>query len=177
MSRSLTASDRSALIRLASGMPKGSPERRAILAGLERVALEFASEKALKKYLKEHPNADPKNHYVKKDEGSSARPVGLLKEVGEGGLKQFSMFSRNMNDFDFSSAEAAYEEVLEVLDGLDKFADDVWGSNPADGVDDALNELKDGLEEAAANLEEGDLDWGKSEFKRAWKTFQKSIKD
>ena len=34
MSRTLTASDRKALIRLASAMEKGSPERKAILAGL-----------------------------------------------------------------------------------------------------------------------------------------------
>lgn len=34
MSRKLTASDRSALIRLASTMPVGSPERKAILASL-----------------------------------------------------------------------------------------------------------------------------------------------
>ena len=34
MSRTLTASDRSALIRLASSMPVGSADRRAILAGL-----------------------------------------------------------------------------------------------------------------------------------------------
>lgn len=36
MSRTLTASDRSALIRLASAMPVGSPERKAILAGLKQ---------------------------------------------------------------------------------------------------------------------------------------------
>ena len=35
MSRTLTATDRSALIRLASTLPAGSPERRAILAGLK----------------------------------------------------------------------------------------------------------------------------------------------
>ena len=34
-SRKVTASDRSALIRLASTMPVGSPERKAILAGLQ----------------------------------------------------------------------------------------------------------------------------------------------
>ena len=34
MPRTLTAADRSALIRLASTMPSGSPERRAILASL-----------------------------------------------------------------------------------------------------------------------------------------------
>ena len=40
MSRTLTASDRSALIRLASALPAGSPERKAILAGLEKSAAE-----------------------------------------------------------------------------------------------------------------------------------------
>lgn len=39
MSRTLTAADRSALIRLASTMEPGSPERKAILAGLEKSAL------------------------------------------------------------------------------------------------------------------------------------------
>ena len=33
--RNLTASDRSALIKLASSLPAGSPERKAILAGLQ----------------------------------------------------------------------------------------------------------------------------------------------
>jgi len=39
MSRVLTAADRSALIRLASTLPAGSAERRAILAGLSRVSM------------------------------------------------------------------------------------------------------------------------------------------
>jgi hypothetical protein len=38
MSRTITAADRSALIRLASTMEPGSPERKAILAGLSKVA-------------------------------------------------------------------------------------------------------------------------------------------
>ena len=38
MARTLTAADRSALIRLASTMEKGSPERKAILAGLEKTS-------------------------------------------------------------------------------------------------------------------------------------------
>jgi len=36
MAKTLTATDRKALIRLASTMLKGSPERRVILAGLSR---------------------------------------------------------------------------------------------------------------------------------------------
>lgn len=38
MSRSLTAQDRSSLIRLASALPAGSPGRKAILSGLSRIA-------------------------------------------------------------------------------------------------------------------------------------------
>ena len=41
MSRTLTAADRSALIRLASTMPAGSEERKAILAGLSKKANAF----------------------------------------------------------------------------------------------------------------------------------------
>jgi hypothetical protein len=44
--RTLTASDRSALIRLASSLPAGSPERKAILAGLEPRGLAAVSGKA-----------------------------------------------------------------------------------------------------------------------------------
>ena len=36
MSRNLTASDRKSLVRLASTLPAGSPERKAILAGLAK---------------------------------------------------------------------------------------------------------------------------------------------
>ena len=46
MSRTLTASDRKALIRLASTMEKGSPERKAILAGLGKKAGDLAALKA-----------------------------------------------------------------------------------------------------------------------------------
>ena len=42
MSRNLTASDRKSLIRLASSLPKGSEERRAILAGLAKLSPEDA---------------------------------------------------------------------------------------------------------------------------------------
>jgi len=38
MSRTLTASDRKSLIRLASTLPSGSAERKAILAGLKKSA-------------------------------------------------------------------------------------------------------------------------------------------
>jgi hypothetical protein len=72
MAKTLTATDRSALIRLASSMEKGSPERKVILASLPRFAMEHASEEALKKYLKDHPNMTDKQkskHTVSKGEG------------------------------------------------------------------------------------------------------------
>lgn len=46
MSRTLTASDRSSLIRLASAMPAGSAERKAILAGLSRLSWSESIKKA-----------------------------------------------------------------------------------------------------------------------------------
>lgn len=46
--RALTASDRSVLIRLASTMPAGSPERKAILVGLSKSADKWIS-KAIKR--------------------------------------------------------------------------------------------------------------------------------
>jgi hypothetical protein len=78
--RTLTASDRSILTRLASSLPTGSRERRAILAGLAKRATEFSSKEELAKYLKDHPNADPKNHSVKEsDKGGDERIKGESK--------------------------------------------------------------------------------------------------
>lgn len=79
---------RESLVRLASALPKGSSERKGVL----KVAREFATEDALKKYLKDHPNADPKKHSVKKkeDSGSSSsesKPTpGSLLDVDEKGF-------------------------------------------------------------------------------------------
>lgn len=192
MSRTLTAADRSALIRLASTMPKGDTTRRAILAGLERIALEFASEAALKKYLKEHPNADRKNHTVKS--APPARPVGLLKSVLPAGLEEFSEFSREMNDdeiFDFSSTKVL-SAVARVIDNLDSFANKVWGDPDRireDGVDEALEDFKNGLEDVAADLDaikqedlrgedlEESLEYAEEQFKKVWTKFQRDIKD
>ena len=48
MSRSLTAQDRSALIRLASSLPPGSAERKAILAGLSQVSVQASGKTSAK---------------------------------------------------------------------------------------------------------------------------------
>jgi hypothetical protein len=66
MTRTLTATDRSALIRLASSLPVGSPERRVVLAGLDKVAEDGDEEK---------------------DSGGSGKPSGkfieFMEEVGD----------------------------------------------------------------------------------------------
>jgi hypothetical protein len=57
MSRTLTASDRTRLIKMASAMPVGSPERKAILAGLSKSA-SFAwpsVRRDIERELKQHP--------------------------------------------------------------------------------------------------------------------------
>jgi hypothetical protein len=52
---------------------------------LHRVAKEFPTEKALKKHLKKHPNADPKDHWVKKDKGDNGgkedSPKGFVNKL------------------------------------------------------------------------------------------------
>jgi hypothetical protein len=86
------------LIKLAAVLPQGSEDRRALL----RLAQDFATPEALKKYLKEHPGADPKNHQVKKtDEGEGKKDKedkGVLRDekefadttkASDGDLKQF----------------------------------------------------------------------------------------
>jgi len=58
MSRSLSASDRSALIRLASTLPKGSPERKAILSGLSKTKV-TSSKRAYSDHLGLRFNFEP----------------------------------------------------------------------------------------------------------------------
>lgn len=57
---------RSRTIRLAYANPDLRPHLLPLLTG--RTAMEHSSPEALKKYLKEHPDADPKNHTVQKSE-------------------------------------------------------------------------------------------------------------
>ena len=54
--------------------------RRAVLAALYKKGTEFPTEDALKEYLKEHPNADPKNHSVEKKD-SAPSPEETKKET------------------------------------------------------------------------------------------------
>ena len=61
---------RNSLIRIAAA----NPSHRATLLGILREAKEFPSEKALSKYLKDHPHADKSRHSVKSEGGGKAKP-------------------------------------------------------------------------------------------------------
>ena len=71
----ISSTERASLIKLAASLPEGDETRRAILAGLQKVGIEFATKDALDKYLKEHPKADSKNHSVKKNKGVVRKDV------------------------------------------------------------------------------------------------------
>ena len=64
-----------------------NPETRATLLPIIKKAMEFDTPEALKKYLHDHPGADPKNHTVKKqDSGSSSSEKSVppvIKDIGE----------------------------------------------------------------------------------------------
>lgn len=64
---------RSNVIRLAHGRPDLRPHLLPVLASMSREAIEFPTPAALKKYLKDHPKADPSKHTVKKtDKGEGS---------------------------------------------------------------------------------------------------------
>ena len=138
MSRSLTAADRSALIRLASTMPAGSTERRAILAGLSRAAMEFDTQEALDKYLKEHPGADKSKHKLKKQEGGK-KP----EDKGSGGSNHMNkMTSKDLEQH----VSGVYESALKdpSFKALMDKARKVYGKNP-DREADAVEKVTDNL--------------------------------
>jgi len=155
MSRTLTASDRKTLIRLASTMPKCSEKRRAILAGL-KVAIEFSSKKELDAYLKKHPGADKSRHKVV-DSGASPK-------------ERVDSFTKSVKSINWKDTDAAMDEVEQMVKGLDKFAESVLMGG--DEVEDAVDEFKDQMDEVLASLEVGDGEYAKEEFDMAWKDFK-----
>lgn len=129
------------LIRIAASFPPG-PDRNAILDVItaNRVAMEHPSAEARRDYLREHPNADPKNHTVKKDTGGGgskskaqdvfdkalgARMDRALKELPEGKLQDagrhyLQMYRRHLTDAGDKGNSAA--NTMEALEGnADRF--------------------------------------------------------
>jgi len=91
MSKTLTAADRSALIRLASGLPQGSAERKAILAGLKKTAVDGLA--AAKDYLGDYrSDAEPRLVRVRANIQGKAQ---WTRDLWPSGAPVTKMYSRN----------------------------------------------------------------------------------
>jgi hypothetical protein len=118
---------RAALIRLAYAAPA---QRSALL----RMAREFATEDALKKYLEDHPGADPKKHSVKKTEDK-----GKAKEDAP------------------AATSTALKELLDIED-LDKKFEDATEASDADIKEFTNHPAVKGLDDLNLNVIAGDDD-------------------
>ena len=111
MSRSLTASDRKNLVRLASELPQGSPERKAILAGLRQSSKINWSHRAIQmaektgKRLVENP--DTKGNLYKFFDGVSGLIEAMNSEPAFRGNRDLERA--------FASAKKAEEEFRQAL--------------------------------------------------------------
>lgn len=83
--------------------------RRVFVKFTDRVGKEFPSDEALKKYLHEHPDADPKNHSVKKDD-----------DKGEGGEKKKPWYKRIFEKKPESDEDRWNRENDELEDRVEK---------------------------------------------------------
>lgn len=162
MSRRLTASDRRSLIRLASGLPVGSDERRAILAGLRRASGRRVYEQALRREskLKHYTDDDYEDVAYAMDEWNDHRDVSdydeLLEHSGQlmtdiedvapGAFKSrdydgevnalISAFARARNLRKASAVVVASAEVRDLLDGLESVRE------LSDNIEDLLRVTK-----------------------------------
>jgi DNA polymerase III gamma/tau subunit len=100
-----------------------------------KAAMEFPTEKARKDYLREHPDADPKNHTVKKQTGGSKAPAVDSKLADE------------EHDKSKSRTEAS-NETFKSMKSLTRKVDD--GNKAATKkFNDSYDKLYEGGEEAA----------------------------
>jgi hypothetical protein len=106
-------------------MPVGSQGRRAILAGLQKVSMEHASDEALKQYLKDHPDADPKKHTVKGG-----------KDSDTGGAKVPSKAKRPSSE--------AFGKAMDALDEVDGIENYLPKQKDYRQVENDLSMLEDG---------------------------------
>ena len=91
--KNLTASDRKALIRLASSLEKGSSERRAILAGLDRVDRSKVAKKSktaasMAKHIQALQRMFPKS-MVESTEAGGWGSGGIWTSFGEEGISNY----------------------------------------------------------------------------------------
>tara|TARA_Y100000310_G_scaffold340115_1_gene434845 strand:+ start:786 stop:1913 length:1128 start_codon:yes stop_codon:yes gene_type:complete len=151
MDRTLTASDRKALIRLASALPKGSEERKAVLSGLQKTSSQSKLRKNLNAYGKELMASQQIMFSAIKDLQAAHKSMGGL------GMNMRRLaatpFGEDPQDF-----KHLYEEVVEKLtfvqrmlmsyryvEGVHDLGDkyDLMGDWGSLGVADSFNDQQD----------------------------------
>ena len=116
-----------------------NPHLRSELLPIIKLAMEFPTEEALKQYLKDHPNADPKNHSVEKSEKKDSQsPVkeskdGIHISLGNIDPKEFKeAMSKSFdskigeikktlsktNDFDLAVIKKKSEKTMKELNDM-----------------------------------------------------------
>ena len=101
---------RSRTIRLAYTNPAVRPYLVELLV-TDRVAMEFDSQEALEKYLKDHPGADKSKHTVKKDDGGKGKSDG---ESSLGSRLRENVRAILFDDFKdaWSESKKAYNDIV-----------------------------------------------------------------
>jgi hypothetical protein len=130
MARTFTASDRKNLIRLASTMPKGSPERRAILAGLKKTkkaGLSLDGPQALRDLLRRFFDmsagspSDVPSSEKRKIQGYLEEMIAEGYALGEGSLEALAMG----DEVEFNRLEGLLRTPLE-FDAISEILGDYW---------------------------------------------------
>jgi hypothetical protein len=156
MPRKLTASDRSALTRLAASFPKGDSRRRAIIAGLLR-ASEDVKKKAEEFYKIMADNKKELKDLIIRDVEVVAKDkmkeFGRYKDIPQWpGYDDFLRENRAMEEF----ATKMGKEALELFDyidwdGLPSIMDKIIPEKDIEGAfEDEVKELLDEYEDSAA---------------------------
>jgi hypothetical protein len=78
-------------------------------------AMEFPTEEALKKYLKEHPDADKSKHTVKKTKEKESKGKDSYVEIGN--------IKAHWGDFEWG-----HNPNMEIWEGIDKLVKDSFGN-------------------------------------------------
>ena len=144
--RKLSSADRTALIKLAASLPVGSPERRAILAGLEKEIKADADPNS-------HDQNKPETYYSKKASGDARNVTAkIVKAMAQDNGVPVSHFPRT----NISAIEKAIGKMIAEGAVFDDEAIDMIAAGDSDEMEDtfgiypsyrAVSELLDSLME------------------------------
>lgn len=150
---------RTAVLKLAHEVPE---LRKHLMPILSKTAMEFDTEKALKKYLKEHPGADKSNHSVKKTEGGKSKgldqSVKLKTDVAKlKGQRHWDKIQSSMWDFDetFDAYQGYFgdKKADKLLVEVNGKQDHEWSTGSSFDVDpheeDPIKDIEDAIAKGA----------------------------